>query len=190
MTSPVIIVHGGAWVIDPSEIDAHKKEMENALKTGMRMLETGCPSIDAVEAAICLMEDSGVFDAGRGSVLNEKGEVEMDAMIMDGKLNAGAVAALKNYPNPISVARAVMEKTKHLLLVGDGASVFADNNGFKKLPMEAFISKKEKTLFSSKKDPGFGTVGCVALDKQGGITSGTSTGGTRNKMLGRVGDSP
>jgi L-asparaginase / beta-aspartyl-peptidase len=188
--SPTLIVHGGAWVIDPSEVDAHKREMEKALKTGFQILKSGKDAIDAVEKTIVSMEDSGVFDAGRGSVLNKDGEVEMDAQIMCGDLKAGAIAALRNYPNPISVARAVMEKTSHIMIVGKGAYLFAEKNGFKQLPMDAFISPKEKNIFEKHKDPGFGTVGCVALDMGGNLCSGTSTGGTRNKMFGRVGDSP
>ncbi|MFH0971354.1 MAG: isoaspartyl peptidase/L-asparaginase [Candidatus Micrarchaeota archaeon] len=188
--NPSIVIHGGAWVIAEDEIEAHKREMTRALKIASDILSAGGPAIDAVEKSICSMEDSGVFDAGRGSVLNKEGEVEMDAQIMCGDLKAGAVAALRNYPNPISVARKVMEKTPHMLLAGKGAYLFAEQNGFRQLPMDSFISKKEKTIFATKKDPGFGTVGCVALDKQGNLASGTSTGGTRNKMFGRVGDSP
>ncbi len=190
MAKPAIVVHGGAWVIDKTEFDLHKKGMEDALKKGWQVLVSGGSSLDAVEETVKLMEDSGIFDAGRGSVLNEKGEAELDALIMRGDLKSGAVAALKNIANPISVARAVMEKTPHMLLVGEGAATFAEKNGFRKLPMSAFISKKEIGFFKGRTDSGFGTVGAVAIDSEGNLCSATSTGGTRGKMAGRVGDSP
>ena len=190
MNKPVLVVHGGAWVVPSEEFDAHKKGLQDALEIGMAILKNNGSALDAVEKAIASMENSGVFDAGIGAVLNDQGDVELDAQIMKSNLEAGAVAAIRNYKNPISIARKVMETTPHSLLVGDGAGEFAKKSGFSKIDMQRMISKKEFDRFSQKKDEGFGTVGAVALDLFGNMCAGTSTGGTRGKLHGRVGDSP
>ncbi|MBI5225393.1 isoaspartyl peptidase/L-asparaginase [Candidatus Micrarchaeota archaeon] len=190
MDKPVLVVHGGAWVIPGEEFDAHKKGMQDALEIGMAILKNNGSAVNCVEKTIESMENSGAFDAGIGAVLNEEGEVELDAQIMKSDLSAGAVAAIRNYQNPISIARKVMDTTPHSLLVGEGAGEFAKKSGFPKIDMQRMISKKEFDLFSTKKDEGFGTVGAVALDLNGNMCSGTSTGGTRGKLHGRVGDSP
>lgn len=190
MVIPSLVVHGGAWIIDDSEKEAHMKGMKDALEHGYLLLKKGGSATDAVEEAINIMEDSGVFDAGKGCVLNERGFVELDAMIMSGDLKAGAVAAIKGYVNPISVARTIMDKTPHIMLVGEGAESFARNQGFKQTDAIEFITEKELKLWRNPPENPFGTVGAVALDKDGKMCAGTSTGGTRKKMYGRVGDSP
>ncbi|HLC47618.1 MAG TPA: isoaspartyl peptidase/L-asparaginase [Candidatus Norongarragalinales archaeon] len=190
MPKPALVIHGGAWAIEHTTVDDHKKGLQNALEVGWKILNSGGPALDAIEKTINSMEDSGVFDAGKGCVLNEKGEVEMDAMVMTGDLLAGAVAALQEFPNPISVARRVMEKTQHMLLVGKGAAIFAEKQGFERMHIMDLVSHREFRSWKDNKEMPFGTVGAVALDKQGGLAQGTSTGGTRGKMVGRVGDSP
>ncbi len=188
--SPTLVIHGGAWAISDEEIDEIKKGLGSALQVGKGLLEKNYSALDVVEAAIKNMEDSGAFGAGKGSALNEKGEVEMDAAIMDDKLNAGAVGAIRNFQNPILIARKVMEKTPHVLLVGEGAEMFAEKQGFQKIPPEQLISARELKLWKDGKEQKFGTVGAVAIDSAGNLAAGTSTGGTRRKMVGRVGDSP
>jgi beta-aspartyl-peptidase (threonine type) len=188
--SPALVIHGGAWAIEHTTVDDHKRALDAALKVGREILEFGGSALDCVEKTINSMEDSGVFDAGKGCVLNEKGEVEMDALIMKGDLSAGAVAALQDFPNPISVARRVMEKTPHVMLVGKGAFEFAHKQGFKNLHIRELVSDREYHSWKNNHEMHFGTVGAVALDSHGNLAQGTSTGGTRGKMAGRVGDSP
>ncbi|MEK6954082.1 MAG: isoaspartyl peptidase/L-asparaginase [Candidatus Micrarchaeota archaeon] len=188
--SPTLAIHGGAWAIAHTTVDDHKKALDAALKTGWEILNSGGSAIDCVEKTINSMEDSGVFDAGKGCVLNEKGEVEMDALVMKGDLSAGAVAALQDFPNPISVARRVMEKTPHVMLVGEGAFEFAKKQGFKSMHIRELVSDREFHSWKNNHEMHFGTVGAVALDAKGNLAQGTSTGGTRGKMTGRVGDSP
>lgn len=214
-----IAIHGGAGTIlqenlTPEVEKAYREVLENSLKTGYAILESGGSSVEAVEAAIKIMEDSPLFNAGKGSVFTHDGKQEMDASIMDGKtLNAGAVAAVHTIRNPISAARLVMEKSPHVLLVGSGAEEFSINNGLQQESPEYFFNQfrfdqlqRMKKLDSIKMDhdvPGdpkgiktaegdekFGTVGVVALDKNGNLAAGTSTGGMTNKRFGRVGDSP
>ncbi len=205
-----IVIHGGAGNITPQnlpeEIRAkYKAKLKEALLTGYEILKNGGTSLDAVEKTINVLENSSLFNAGKGAVLTDIGTCELDASIMDGKtLNAGAVAGVKTIKNPITAARKVMEKTPHVLLAGSGADEFAKEIGLEIVPNSYFITprrlkqfeeikKKERknpfasTKFEFKK---LGTVGCVALDKFGNLAAGTSTGGISFKKYGRVGDSP
>lgn len=205
---PVIIVHGGAWDIPDDVIEAHLNGCRRACEVGWRMLREGALALDAVEAAVQVMEDDPAFDAGRGSFLNTAGEVELDAMIMDGAtLNAGAVAAVQRVAHPIHLARLVMDKTEHVMLVGAGAERFAREQGIPVCPPEDLLVGRELERWRQlQQDPAwrtpqaFGagsrgadhrdTVGAVALDGQGNLAAATSTGGTPKKLPGRVGDSP
>ena len=202
----VIVVHGGAGNITPKRIppeeeQEYKDKLTEALETGAKILESGGSSLDAVEAAIMIMEDCELFNAGKGAVFNADGINEMDASIMDGQtLNAGAVASVTNIRHPISAARMVMEKSKHVMLVKDGAEKFAEGQGLEIVDPSYFfterrwesLQKAKKREQEKKKDKTkkSGTVGCVALDKNGNLAAGTSTGGMTNKKYGRVGDSP
>ena len=200
-----LIVYGGAWDIPDALVAPHRVGVQRALMVGMSVLNDGGSSVEAVEAAIMVMEDDETFDAGVGSFLNLSGEVELDASIMDGKaFRAGAVAAVQNIRNPIKLARTVMEESENVLLVGKGAVRFAKEHGIKTCSQDELITEREiqrwrewqtkspgsaRDAFRKKKIPN-DTVGAVALDKNGAIASGTSTGGTPNKFPGRVGDSP
>jgi beta-aspartyl-peptidase (threonine type) len=200
---PRLIVHGGAWNIPDEYVPDHLSGVRQAVESVYPKLLEGLPALDAVEAAVNLLESDPTFDAGRGAFLNELGEIELDAMIMDGRdLSLGAVAALRNVLHPVSVARRVMETTEHCLLVGEGAFAFAKKSGFEILPPEALLTERELAFYRQiLQDPDFrthhpfdgaprDTVGAVALDSQGNIAAATSTGGTARKMQGRVGDSP
>jgi beta-aspartyl-peptidase (threonine type) len=208
MPRSAIIVHGGAWDIPPDQQDAHCKGCEAAAKEGYDILSNGGSSLDAVEAAIRSMESDSTFDAGRGAFLNADGEVELDAIIMEGdQLKVGAVAALQHILHPVSVARAVMERTQHAMLVGEGALRFARAIGMETVEVPELLTCRElerwkalraqrafevREVFEDAVDryDRKGTVGAVALDEKGTIAAATSTGGTPNKMAGRVGDSP
>lgn len=198
-----IVVHGGAGVMSGlseetrSQINAKIKE---SVSEAFLILENGGSSIDAVEKAVTILEDSPLFNAGRGSVYSSDEVQEMDASIMDGKKRlAGAVASVSIVKNPIKLARKVAEETDHVLLVGDGAEAFAKNAGIEIVDSSYFYHeerlqrvrnlKKNVSKFYKKSDK-IGTVGAVALDKMGNISAATSTGGMTNKMPGRVGDSP
>ena len=165
-----------------------------ALKTGYAILENGGSGLDAVEATIKVMEDSPLFNAGKGAVFTGAGTNELDASIMDGAtLQGGAVAGVKTVKNPISAARKVMEKTWHVLLAGEGADAFAKEQGLDIVDNSYFHTEHRfKSLIKAKEKEmeKHGTVGCVALDKKGNLAAGTSTGGLTNKRWGRVGDSP
>ena len=197
-----IVVHGGAGTIlkknmsDEMEL-AYKLKLEEAINAGYNILEKNGSSKDAVEETIKILENSELFNAGKGSVLSNKGVVEMDASIMNGQnLNAGAISGIKTIKNPISAARLVMEKSEHVFLSGEGAEEFAKLQGLDIIDNEYFITETRlKSLLNTKKrdsikDNKFGTVGCVAIDKFGNITSGTSTGGMTNKKWNRIGDVP
>ncbi len=199
---PAIIVHGGAWDIPVELHQAHRQGTRRAVEAGWSVLAQGGAAIDAVEAAIVIMEDDETFNAGRGSFLNADGQVELDAGCMEGAgLQVGAVASVQFIRNPIRLARTVMEKSQHVLLVGQGAQRFAHKMGFPPCELTDLAVPREferwqkllydrtysaRQSFAQAAD----TVGCVALDEAGHIAAGTSTGGTPNKMPGRVGDVP
>lgn len=208
-----IAIHGGAGGNPGAWSDDYKAQrkasLTRAIEQGVALLQAGEPALDVVEAVIRGMEDDEVFNAGRGCVLNEQGEHELDASIMDGaSLACGAVASLKTTRHPISLARKVMTDTKHVLLMGSGADLFGQQLGLEQALPEHFqtASQREKwqrwksaqtdltsreRLGSSPSDQAyFGTVGCVVLDRQGNLAAGTSTGGLMGKRWGRVGDSP
>lgn len=199
---PSIIVHGGAWDIPPDQHEAHTEGTRRAVIAGWAVLAAGGSARDAVEAAIVVMEDDETFDAGRGSFLNADGQVELDAGFMDGaELQVGAVAGVQFIRNPIRLARAVMENSEHVLLVAQGAQRFAHKMGFPPCDLTDLAVPREfkrwqKLLYDRTystqqafRHPA-DTVGCVALDHAGHVAAGTSTGGTANKMPGRVGDVP
>lgn len=203
----VLVAHGGAGnygEMTSAQIEARRAAMTRAAQAGYAILARGGSSLDAVEAAIRVMEDSGLFDAGRGAYYTREGVPELDAAIMDGRtLNAGAVASVKRVANPIHLARLVMEKTQHVLLVGRGAEEFAESQGIDLVSPFYFYNEREWNAYQKAKSaeekkkasvllPGeeHGTVGVVALDQAGNLAAGTSTGGTTFKMPGRVGDSP
>lgn len=204
-----MVVHGGAGTISrtsmtPERERAYREKLTEALHAGLGVLQNGGAALDAVEAAVRVLEDSPLFNAGKGAVFTSEGKNELDACIMDGRtLEAGAVGSVTTIRNPISAARAVMEKSDHVLLVGRGAELFAAQNGIEIVQPEYFFDQKrwddllkEKEAQDARRSrpqapPGrFGTVGALALDAQGNLAAGTSTGGLTNKMHGRVGDSP
>src|SRR6201998_319277 len=212
--SPILIVHGGAWAIPDDLLEAHEQGVFDALQTGYALLERGASAVDAVEAAVSRMEDDATFDAGRGSFLTRDGRVQLDALIMDGHtLRAGGVACVERLRNPIQAARLVLDKSPHVYFVGAGAEEFAQSHGMTLIDNSELVLDRERrrlaeaqakaraglpdlTFAGDDKSPEtaaeFGshdTVGAVALDAQGRIAAGTSTGGTLNKAPGRVGDS-
>jgi len=211
-----IVIHGGAGGIKKEyfteeQQEAYKAKLQEALNAGYAVLEKGGISLDAVQAAINVMEDSPLFNAGKGSVYNSEGNQEMDAAIMDGKtLNSGAIAGVNHIKNPILAARIVMDSSSHVLLSGKGAEIMASKYGIEMVDSSYFFTEKrmnqlkelqgkektklDHTAFLIKNelidDHKFGTVGAVAIDKNGNIASGTSTGGMTNKKYGRIGDVP
>lgn len=210
-----IVIHGGAGTILKEDMtaeleEAYIKGLEESLAAGYAVLEEGGSAVNAVKAAIVVLEDNLLFNAGRGSVFTKKGVQEMDAAIMDGKdLSAGSVAGIRNIRNPIELATEVMHNSNHVFLSGKGANDFAIKQGIKLEPDEYFFSQfrydqwKEirdsdnysldhthQGLEELMKDKKFGTVGAVACDQNGNIAAATSTGGMTNKKYGRIGDSP
>ncbi|HSW67880.1 MAG TPA: isoaspartyl peptidase/L-asparaginase [Bacteroidales bacterium] len=197
----VLIVHGGAGNLTPENTTADQIEavfsgLQNALDTGETILKAGGSALDAVEAAVRVLEDDSTFNAGRGAVLNAKGEVELDAAIMDGSnIKAGAVAGVQTVKNPITLARRVMEATPHVMLIGSGAEEFAkqqqleivDQNYFKTIRRR---SEHRRLIQQQELQERGGTVGAVALDSEGNLAAATSTGGMAMKRYGRVGDVP
>ncbi|MBL7967252.1 MAG: isoaspartyl peptidase/L-asparaginase [Prolixibacteraceae bacterium] len=199
-----LVIHGGAGVMERGKMSETMQQeylqaLNRALSVGDSVLASGGTCLDAIEKTIVILEDSPLFNAGKGAVFTHEGIVELDASVMDGKsLQAGAIAGVRDIKNPIKVARKVMEKSEHVLLTGTGASQFAKEQGFEPVDNSYFhtekrykslqeILKKEREMSTGDKH---GTVGCVALDKFGNIAAGTSTGGMMNKKYGRVGDSP
>jgi len=184
---PSIIVHGGAGPIRDDSLPARLDGCKAAALAGWKIIEAGGSALDAVELAVVVLEDNPLFNAGTGSTLNSLGKVEMDAAIMEGQsLRAGAVAAVSGIKNPIKLARRVMEDGRHVLLAGEGASLFARQIGFPQCAPDSLVVEREKKRWDSK----HGTVGCVAFGSKGDLAVGTSTGGIFNKLPGRVGDSP
>src|SRR6201992_3418909 len=202
---PVLLIHGGAWAMPDDAIAAHENGIANALKAGYTLLEKGASAVDAVEAAVAVMEDDETFDAGRGSFLTQDGRVQLDALLMDGAtLRSGGVACVERLRNPIRAARLVLDKSPHVYFVGTGAERFARQHGMSLCDnMELVIPREQERLYKAQADERAGlpdetfsgnlsshdTVGAVALDAHGNIAAGTSTGGTLNKAPGRVGDS-
>ena len=218
-TTYAMVIHGGAGTIlkskmTPEKEEAYKAALKLALESGYKVLKDGKSSLDAVEATIHVLEDSPLFNAGKGAVFTHNGKNEMDAAIMNGEnLMAGAVAGIGNVKHPISAARAVMEKSEHVMMAGSGAEDFAKQAGLEIVDPSYFYTKErwdglqeaikedstkavldhsQKTtkLGSINHDYKFGTVGCVALDNKGNLAAGTSTGGMTNKKFGRIGDAP
>lgn len=217
----MLVIHGGAGTILKSEMTPEKEKaytqsLNNALQTGYNVLAKGGTALDAVEATIKILEDDSLFNAGKGAVFTNEGKNELDASIMDGKtLRAGAVAGVTTIKNPITAARAVMEKSPHVMMGGKGAEEFAAQQGCTIVDPSYFFTEskwkalqkakaedslknisadsiKSKTFLKQKEntDYKYGTVGCVALDVYGNLAAGTSTGGMTNKKFGRIGDSP
>ncbi|MEX1382489.1 isoaspartyl peptidase/L-asparaginase family protein [Lutibacter sp.] len=211
-----IVIHGGAGGIKKEYFTeaqqvAYTQKLQEALDAGYTILENGGISLDAIQAAINIMEDSPLFNAGKGAVYNSEGNQEMDAAIMDGNtLNAGAIAGVNHIKNPILAARMVMDSSKHVLLSGKGAEIIAAKYGIEMVDSSYFFTEKRmnqlKKLQGKEKteldhsafliknelidDHKYGTVGAVAIDKSGNIAAGTSTGGMTNKKYGRIGDVP
>lgn len=205
----VLLIHGGAGVVrsemTPADEVAVRAVLEQALRKGHEQLAAGKPALDAVTAAITVLEDDPHFNAGKGAVFTHDGRNELDASLMDGAtLKAGAVAGVHTIRNPILLARAVMEKSEHVMMVGDGAEIFAKEQGIEQVDPAYFRTEKRwQQLQKALKEEAagqahadletarhFGTVGAVALDRKGHLAAGTSTGGMTNKRYGRVGDSP
>lgn len=190
-----IIVHGGAgeWNLSEERKDEAVRACAEAAEAGRAILLAGGSALDAVEAAVVILEDCPVLDAGRGSYPNSHGDVEMDALIMDGRtLEMGAIAAIQRVRHPISLARRVMLDSGHNFLVGFGAEAFADSIGFPRCDVEELlVDDAVRHSEDLQAEAALGdTVGAVALDLEGNLAAATSTGGTANKLPGRVGDSP
>lgn len=210
-----IVLHGGAGTILKKNVSdslesAYKSKLEEAIRAGYDILENGGDALDAVTATINILEDSPLFNSARGAVFTHEGRNELDASIMDGSnLNAGAVAGVRHIKNPINLARDVMDKSPHVILYGPGAEEFARGLGYEMMDTTYFytqeqydvlqrVIQREKEKDSKKvsvtdpvlNDYKFGTVGCAALDKNGNLAAGTSTGGMTNKRWNRIGDSP
>jgi beta-aspartyl-peptidase (threonine type) len=203
-----LAIHGGAGTITPEQMtpdleQQYRAKLGEALAIGRDILQRGGSSLDACEAVVRLLEDSPLFNAGKGSVFTAEGTNEMDAAIMDGSTRrAGAIAGVKHVKNPITLARLVMEHSPHVMLTGDGAEAFAKENGIELVSPEYFFTERrwrelERARAKEKEKPAspagereHGTVGAVALDRQGHLAAATSTGGMTNKKFGRVGDSP
>jgi beta-aspartyl-peptidase (threonine type) len=205
-----IAIHGGSGTIEKGGFSAEREAevratLERAVRAGHEILAAGGSSLDAVTRAITLLEDSPHFNAGRGAVFNAEGKNELDASIMEGaNLNAGAVAAVHNVRNPVLLARKVMTDSVHVMLMGEGAEAFAREQGivfeddayfhtdyrWQQLQKAKASSRPDASYLSETPDTWFSTVGAVALDRDGNLAAGTSTGGMTNKQWGRVGDSP
>jgi len=197
MTQPALIVHGGAGPIPSDQVEGYRLGCQRAAEEGWRILQAGGTAEDAVEAAVRLLEDDPVFDAGRGSFLNQDGIVELDAAFMEGRgLNLGAVAGVHDIANPITLSRRVME-SPHAFLVGDGASRFGEAHGLTRCERDRLITARELASYQSlqrsaaQPEPSVSdTVGAIARDATGHLAAGVSTGGMPFKIPGRVGDVP
>ena len=200
-----LAIHGGAGVIDPGSLTpekeaAYRASLNAALEAGAKILRSGGASLDAVEAAVRVLEDDPHFNAGKGAVFTAEGRNELDASIMDGRTRqAGAVAGVTRTRNPVSLARAVMEKSKHVMLAGPGADAFSLEQGLEQVDPGYFRTEERWQQFQQWRDKkgalidrthAYGTVGAVALDQAGHLAAATSTGGIVGKRWGRVGDSP
>lgn len=199
MTRPVIAVHGGAGTIRRGEItaresDRYRAALVRALRAGYEILKSGGSSLDAVIAAVVVMEDSPLFNAGRGACYNTDAQHELDAAIMDGAtLRAGAVTCVRHIKNPVLAARAVMEHSPHVLLAAAGAERFAQRQGLAMVPAAYFGTRRRRRALRKAQrteSEKHGTVGAVALDSAGSLAAATSTGGYTGKLPGRIGDSP
>lgn len=201
---PALVVHGGAWNIPDAQWEGHLRGVLQGLRAGMKVLEGGGSALEAVLEAVGWMEEDTIFDAGVGSVLNRQGRVQLDAGLMCGEtLQVGSVAAMERCRSPIRAAHEVLQDERVVMLVGDGADAFAEEKGLEMVDNEVFVVERERQNFARYKEMDDGqlavffakegvgdTVGAVALDAQGRIAAGNSTGGTPYKHEGRVGDSP
>lgn len=199
-----VVIHGGAGVISKADMNEKRRQnyqqkLNEALDVGYKMLNEGGSAVDVVVEVIQILEDSPLFNAGKGAVFTSEGKNELDASIMEGKsLNAGAVAGTRDIKNPIAAARKVMENSEHVFLCGEGASKFARTQGLEIVNNKYFFTKSryeslkrmQKNERQRTQNDNTGTVGCVVLDKAGNLCAGTSTGGMTNKRFGRIGDSP
>ena len=194
MPEPAIVVHGGAGRVptDPARIERMNAGAAAAVEAGHSVLASGGTALDAVEAAVVVLEDDQEFNAGRGAALTEYGRVELDASIMDGATRAaGAVAAVRGVRNPVRAARAVLADGRHVLLVGEPATEFAATAGLNFENETWFVTERERIALAQSAAAGArGTVGAVARDSAGRLAAATSTGGVSGQRLGRVGDSP
>ena len=211
---PILLIHGGAWAMPDDAVAAHERGIAEALHAGYRELDRGASAVDAVQAAVTVMEDDETFDAGRGSFLTRDGRVQLDALLMNGEdLRTGGVACVERIRNPIAAARLVLDHSPHVYLVGTGAERFARQHGLQLVDNTELILPRERdrlmafqkaeiegaadTTFSGefrvdealKAQRSHDTVGAVAIDRRGNLAAGTSTGGTLSKAPGRVGDS-
>lgn len=194
-----LVIHGGAGSIAADQMSdareqAYRTALRTALQEGNEVLQNGGSALDAVQAAITTMESDTLFNAARGAVLTSEGTVELDASIMDGKTrNAGALTGVKTVKHPIRLARAIMEDSYHVMFAQDGAEAFARQQGLELVENDYFITEARRSGTGGPApsvDEKYGTVGAVALDADGNLAAGTSTGGISNKKFGRVGDSP
>lgn len=198
MQETVLVIHGGAGTFASKTKDQeqeYKKVLQDTLIHGQAILSSGGSALDAVEAAVSMLEDCPLFNAGKGSVFSHEGTIEMDAAIMDGKeLNAGSVTFVSKIKNPIQAARKVMEKSGHVMLTGKGAEEFAEKNGISIVDPKYFFTEHRWEQWQAiknneKTELNLGTVGAVARDRNGNLAAATSTGGMGNKKFGRIGDS-
>jgi L-asparaginase / beta-aspartyl-peptidase len=195
--SPVLVIHGGAGYVNkatltPAQVAQYEASLRRVLDSGYILLNKGWDAVDVVEICVSMLEDDSLFNAGRGAVLTADGKAELDASIMDGRTrNAGAVATVSHIKNPVKLARRVMDSSAHVFLIGNGAEIFATEQGLEKVPNAYFITHRMKSKYEeTKKNDPRGTVGAVAMDKKGNIAAATSTGGMWGKRYGRAGDVP